>query len=113
MARGSRQDFAVPEGLLRIEDCLDSRGGVALPPGVTLSSLIDRNITFVGDAVAYRYLDYTRSDAGEVVELTWAGLGVRIRAIGAHLQRVASRGDRVAILAPQGVDYVAGFFAAM
>jgi fatty-acyl-CoA synthase len=113
MARGSRQDFVVPEGLLRIEDCLDSRGGVELPPGVTLSSLIDRNITFVGDAVAYRYLDYTRSDAGEVVELTWARLGVRIRAIGAHLQRVASRGDRVAILAPQGVDYVAGFFAAI
>ena len=36
-----------------------------------------------------------------------------MRAIGAHLQQVAERGDRVAVLAPQGLDYVAGFFAAI
>ena len=29
------------------------------------------------------------------------------------MQRVADRGDRVAVLAPQGLDYVAGFFAAI
>ena len=85
----------------------------SLPPGSTLISLIDRNIANVGDAVAYRYLDYTRSADGHAVELTWAQLGVRLRAIGARLQRVAGRGDRVAILAPQGLDYVAGFFAAI
>ena len=49
---------------------------------------------------------------GQAVELTWTQLGIRLRAIGAHLQQVA-RGDRVAILAPQGIDYVAGFFAAI
>jgi fatty-acyl-CoA synthase len=106
-------DFVAPTGLLRIEDCLDSRGEVAMPPGVTLSSLIDRNITFVGDSVAYRYLDYAGSDDGRAIELTWAQLGVRMRAIGAHVQRLVSRGDRVAILAPQGLDYVAGFYAAI
>ncbi|MGH3638272.1 MAG: fatty acyl-AMP ligase, partial [Mycobacterium sp.] len=31
----------------------------------------------------------------------------------AHLQRIAAREDRVAILAPQGIDYVTGFFAAI
>ena len=36
-----------------------------------------------------------------------------MQAIGARVQQVASRGDRVAILAPQGLDYVAGFFAAV
>ncbi|GAB7071045.1 AMP-binding protein [Mycobacterium hodleri] len=113
MAVGSGRDLAVPTGLLRIEDCLDADGGVRLPPGVTLSSLIDRNVTFVPDEVAYRYLDYTRSDAGHAVEMTWAQLGVRIRAIGAQVQRLVSRDDRVAILAPQGLDYVAGFFAAI
>jgi fatty-acyl-CoA synthase len=84
-----------------------------LPPGTTLISLIDRNIANVGDAVAYRYLDFTRAADGEAVELTWTQLGHRMRAIGARVQRVTSRGDRVAILAPQGLDYVAGFFAAV
>ncbi|HYO01210.1 MAG TPA: fatty acyl-AMP ligase [Mycobacterium sp.] len=113
MPRGTQQEFVAPRGLLRIEDCLTPDGGVALPPGVTLPSLIDRNIAHVGDAVAYRYLDFTRSDAGQAVELTWAQLGVRMRAIGAHLQAASSLGDRVAILAPQGIDYVAGFFASI
>jgi fatty-acyl-CoA synthase len=113
MASDSRQDFVAPTGLLRIEDCLDAHGGVAMPPGVTLSSLIDRNIAFVGDSVAYRYLDYAGSDAGRAVELTWAQLGVRMRAVAARLQRIATRGDRVAILAPQGLDYVVAFYAAI
>ncbi|KUH85445.1 MULTISPECIES: fatty acyl-AMP ligase [unclassified Mycobacterium] len=101
------------DGLLRIEDCLDADGHVAVPAGVNLISLIDRNIANVGDAPAYRYLDYTGNTDGRVTELTWRQLGARLRAVAAHLQRVAQRGDRVAILAPQGLDYVTGFFAAI
>jgi fatty-acyl-CoA synthase len=100
-------------GLLQIEDCLEADGGIVLPPGVTLISLIERNIANVGDTVAYRYLDFTRSDAGQPSEITWTQLGVRLEAIGARVQQVTSRGDRVAILAPQGLDYIAGFFAAV
>ncbi|WP_193046902.1 fatty acyl-AMP ligase [Mycolicibacterium baixiangningiae] len=103
----------VQEGLLKIEDCLDAEGNIVLPPGVTLISLIDRNIASVGDAVAYRYLDHTGTDDVRTVELTWTELGVRLRAIGARLQQLTCRGDRVAILAPQGLDYVTGFFAAI
>jgi fatty-acyl-CoA synthase len=102
-----------PEGLLKIEDCLDTDGRIVLPPGVTLISLIDRNIATVGDAVAYRYLDFARSAEGTAAELTWNQLGCRMRAIGARLQQVTSRGDRVAVLAPQGLDYVTAFFAAV
>ncbi|KAA0108329.1 fatty acyl-AMP ligase [Mycolicibacterium sp. P1-5] len=102
-----------PDGLLRIEDCLDADGNVVLPPGVTLISLIDRNIANVGSSVAYRYLDYSRSTDPAIAELTWAQLGQRLRAIGTHIQRSAARGDRVAILAPQGLAYIAGFFAAI
>ncbi|WP_068182104.1 fatty acyl-AMP ligase, partial [Mycobacterium sp. UM_CSW] len=87
-------------------------GGVALPPGTTLISLIDRNIANVGDAVAYRYLDYARSE-GQVSEVTWTQLGIRLRAIAAEVQKFAAEGDRVAVLAPQGIDYVAGFYAAI
>lgn len=113
MSSGPDHHVAAPSGLLQIEDCLDASGGIVLPPGVNLISLIDRNIASVGDSVAYRYLDHTRSDDGQVRELTWSQLGVRLRAIAAHVQRVVTRGDRVAILAPQGLDYIAGFFAAI
>lgn len=112
MDHGSRHDAGVP-GLLRIEDCLDADGGVALPPGVTLISLIDRNIANVGDTVAYRYLDYSGAGDGRAEEVTWTRLGARLEAIGAHIQQAASRGERVAVLAPQGIDYVAGFYAAV
>ncbi|WNG85289.1 fatty acyl-AMP ligase [Mycobacterium sp. ITM-2016-00317] len=111
MDRDTAQD--VPEGLLRIEDCLDAEGGIVLPPGVTLISLIDRNIAHVGDTVAFRYLDFSGPAGTRAVELTWSELGVRMRAIGAHLQQVTRRGDRVAVLAPQGLEYVAGFFGAV
>jgi fatty-acyl-CoA synthase len=110
---GSRQDATVARGLLRIEDCLDANGGVALPPGVNLISLIDRNIANVGETVAYRYLDYSRPVDVHVEEVTWTRFGVRLEAIGARIQQVAARGERVAVLAPQGIDYVAGFYAAV
>ncbi|MCB0930385.1 MAG: AMP-binding protein [Mycobacterium sp.] len=103
-------------GLLNIDDCVDSRGEIALPPGTTLVSLIERNVTNVGDTVAYRYLDFARatvSFGGDAVEITWAELDVRMRAIAARIQRAASRGDRVAILVPQNLDYVCAFFAAL
>ncbi|MFN8100034.1 MAG: fatty acyl-AMP ligase [Mycobacterium sp.] len=103
----------VPTGLLRIEDCLDADGGIVVPPGTTLISLIERNIASVGDSIAYRYLDHSGSGEPHAVELSWAELGVRLRAIGARIQAVAGRGDRVAILAPQGLEFVAGFFAAI
>jgi fatty-acyl-CoA synthase len=106
-----RDTYQAPPGLLRIEECLDAEGAIVLPPGVNLPSLIDRNIANVGDSVAYRYLDFTRSEDGHAVELTWRQLGDRMRAIAARLQHLTTRGQTVAILAPQGVDYVAAFFA--
>ncbi|WP_407688801.1 fatty acyl-AMP ligase [Mycobacterium sp. HUMS_1102779] len=113
MNSGSPQsDRSVP-GLLDIEDCLDADGEIVLPPGVTLISLIERNVANVGDTVAYRYLDYSHGADGRADEVTWTQFGVRLHAIGARVQRAASRGERVAILAPQGIDYVAGFYAAI
>jgi fatty-acyl-CoA synthase len=113
MPADSALKLAVHQGLWQIEDVIDAAGNVVLPAGITLISLIERNIATVGDTVAYRYLDHTRSESGYVHELTWRQLGARMRAIGAEVQRFASRGDRVAVLAPQGLDYVAGFFAAI
>ena len=112
MEPGRQQGLEAPEGLLRIEDCVDSDGEIALPPGTTLVSLIDRNVASIADTVAYRFLDFSRSE-GEVTEWTWSHLDVRIRAIAARIQQAVPRGERVAILAPQSLDYVAAFFAAL
>src|SRR6201988_271028 len=96
-----------------LTDYLDADGSIVLPEGVTLVTFLDRHIANIGDAVAYRYLDYTQHADGKAINLTWAELGTRLRAIGARLQQVTSRGDRVAILAPHGIDYIVGFFAAI
>ena len=112
MERGRRQHSDAPAGLLDIADCVDADGEIALPPGTTLVSLIDRNVANVGDTVAYRFLDFSRSE-GEIREITWAQLDVRMQAIAARIQQSVARGDRVAILTPQGLDYVAAFFATL
>jgi acyl-CoA synthetase (AMP-forming)/AMP-acid ligase II len=97
----------------QLTDYLDADGSISLPDGVNLVTFLDRHIDDIGGAVAYRYLDYAHDPDGQMIELTWAALGARLRAIGARLQQVTSRGDRVAILAPQGIDYIVGFFAAI
>lgn len=107
-----QSDRGVP-GMLEIEDCLDADGEIVLPPGVTLISLIERNVANVGDTVAYRYLDYNRGADGRIDEVTWTQFGARLLAVGARVQRAASRGERVAVLAPQSIDYVAGFYGAI
>src|ERR1700753_4055623 len=96
-----------------LTDYLDADGGIVLPEGANLVTFLDRHIADIGDAVAYRFLDYSQHADGKMIELTWAELGTRLRAIGARLQQITSKGDRVAILAPQGIDYIIGFFAAI
>ncbi|MGV0799815.1 AMP-binding protein, partial [Mycolicibacterium elephantis] len=96
-----------------IDDYLDSEGHIVCPEGTTLTSYLQSNIAELGDSVAFRYLDYRGDPDGRPVELSWNRLGARMRAVGARLQQVTSPRDRVAILAPQGVDYVIGLFAAI
>ncbi|OBG35869.1 fatty acyl-AMP ligase [Mycobacterium sp. E3198] len=88
-------------------------GKIVVPEGVTLTSNFDQNRASLGDSPAYRFLDYSQDQDGRVVELSWNELWSRVCAIGARLQQVTQPGDRVAILAPQGLDYVAGFFGAI
>lgn len=88
-------------------------GSIVVPEGTTLTSNFDHNRAQFGDSPAYRFIDYSQEQDGRVVELTWNELWSRVCAIGARLQQVTKPGDRVAILAPQGLDYVAGFFAAV
>ncbi|OBI18116.1 fatty-acid--CoA ligase [Mycobacterium sp. E2327] len=86
---------------------------MVVPEGVTLTSNFDHNRALLGDSPAYRFIDYSQDQDGRIQELSWNELWSRVCAIGARLQQVTQPGDRVAILAPQGLDYVAGFFAAV
>jgi amino acid adenylation domain-containing protein len=60
-------------------------------------------------------LAYTFLSDGEAKEerLTYAELDRRARAIAARLQNLASTGDRVRLLYPPGLDYIAGFFGCL
>ncbi|CAM3099718.1 fatty acyl-AMP ligase [Mycobacterium simiae] len=86
---------------------------IDVPEGLTLTSYFDHNRSLHGDDPAYRFLDYSQEPDGHPVVLSWNELWSRVCSIGARLQQVTQPGDRVAILAPQGLDYVAAFFGAV
>ncbi|MBF6214273.1 AMP-binding protein [Nocardia puris] len=95
------------------DDYLDETGNIRIPEDHTLVDHVEKHTRNDANTLAYRYIDYSRERDGEVHELTWQQFGVRLRAVAARLQQVTKRGDRVAILAPQGLDYVVSFFAAI
>ena len=96
-----------------INDFVLADGTIVLPDGLTLTSYLEQNRAAFGDLPSYRFIDYAKDPEGRVVELSWNGLWSQVRAIGARLQQVTKPGDRVAIVAPHGVEYVAAFFAAV
>ncbi|MCV7229366.1 fatty acyl-AMP ligase [Mycolicibacterium komossense] len=98
---------------IAVSEYLDEAGDIALPDDATLTKYLNRNAATFGDTPAYRFLDYTHDRDGVAITLSWTELGARVRAVAGRLQQVTTPGDRVAVLAPQGLDYVVGFFAAI
>ncbi|MGB3773454.1 MAG: long-chain-fatty-acid--AMP ligase FadD32 [Rhodococcus sp. (in: high G+C Gram-positive bacteria)] len=95
------------------DDFVDGNGQIVIREDLTLVRHVEQNVANNGDDLAYRYIDYSRERDGEVHELTWSQFGARLRAVAARLRQVTEPGDRVAILAPQGLDYVVAFFGAV
>ncbi len=95
------------------DDYLDEQGDIKILGDATLIDFVDKHSAANGDELAYRYIDYSREREGEYHELTWRQFGARLRAVAARLQQVTKPRDRVAILAPQGLDYVVALFAAV
>ena len=95
------------------DDYLDDTGNIRIPEGRTLVDYVEKHTRNDANTLAYRYIDYSRERDGEYQDLTWKEFGIRLRAVAARLQQVTKPGDRVAILAPQGLDYVISFFAAI
>lgn len=95
------------------EQFLDANGNLSFTEDATLVDYVERNVRDEADTLAYRFIDYSRERDGEAQDLTWAQFGKRLRAVAARLQQVTKPGDRVAILAPQSLEYVIGFFSAL
>ena len=112
MARRSRR-FGGDEMGDKVEDYLDDAGNIVVPEGLTLVDLVEKHTRNDANDLAYRFMDYSRERDGEAQDLSWKQFGIRLRAVAARLQQVTKPGDRVAVLAPQGLDYVVSFFAAV
>ncbi len=65
------------------------------------------------DALAFTYIDYEHDQSGFTESLTWSQLFRRACTVAEELALCGSPGDRVAIVAPQGLEYVVAFLGAL
>ena len=65
------------------------------------------------DDIAYTFIDYEVDPAGFAESLTWSQVHQRAQIVADELLLCGSVGDRAAIVAPQGLDYIVAFFGAM
>jgi fatty acid CoA ligase FadD32 len=85
-------------------------GRITFPDNANLVRHVEKWAKVRGDKLAYRFLDYAVERDGVTRDIAWSEFAARNRAVGARLQQVTKPGDRVAILCPQNLDYVVGFF---
>ena len=79
----------------------------------TLPALLRHQATTQGDTTAFTFMDGAVLGTGHPESLTWSQLQRRVLALAGELRRCATTGDRVALLAPQGLDYIVAFLGAM
>jgi acyl-CoA synthetase (AMP-forming)/AMP-acid ligase II len=78
----------------------------------TISHHLARAATQTPDERAFTFVDFSNDADGIPASLTWRQLDDRVRATAAALRHVGAAGERVAVVAPQNLDYVVGFLAA-
>lgn len=76
----------------------------------TLSELLDYRAERQGDDVVFRFVS---GDGTEEGSLTFHELRARAHGIAAGIRAHADAGDRVVLLVPPGLDYVASFFGCL
>ena len=106
----------IAEEMTATEITVDQSTDDDLVAGLSDGTVVDHleaMTTTRGDAASFTTVDYAVDSEGARTTLSYRELGVRVRAVAARLQQVAQPGARVAILAPQGMEYIVGFFAAV
>lgn len=81
------------------------------PPSIL--AVLEERVRQRPDECAYTFIDYQVDPAGLARNLTWSQVGMRARIVAAELALSASPGDRAAVLAPQGLDYIVGVLGAI
>ncbi len=79
----------------------------------SIPSLLHERAVRQPDGAAYTFIDYESNPAGYAESLTWSQVYQRVRVVAEELSHCGSTGDRAAILAPQGLDYVIAFLGAL
>ena len=81
------------------------------PAGGILLDRLAARASSTPNRPAYTFVDYQQDVAGKPGTLTWAQAHERAAALAARLRELVEPGDRVAILAPSGLEYVLAMFA--
>ena len=79
----------------------------------SIPALLEARADTQPDEAAFTYIDYDEDPNGFAETLTWSQAFRRARIIAEELSLYGSPGDRVAILAPQGLEYVVSFLGAL
>jgi long chain fatty acid CoA FadD26 len=79
----------------------------------SLPGLLQRQASEQPDATAYTFIDYETDPMGFAESLTWSQVHRRSLVVAEELRRCGSIGDRAAILAPHGLDYIVAFLGAL
>ena len=82
-------------------------------PQTSIPDLLRERASLQPNDRAFTYVDYEPDWQGIPSTLTWLQLHRRVVNLGEQLRLRGSTGDRALILAPQGLDYVVGFLAAL
>jgi long-chain fatty acid adenylase/transferase FadD26 len=79
----------------------------------SLPALLRKRATEQPDVTAYTFMDGALDGTGFPESLTWEQVYRRSLVVAEELLRCGSPGDRAAILAPQGLDYIVAFLGAL
>jgi long chain fatty acid CoA FadD26 len=79
----------------------------------SLAALLQDRARHQRDIAAYTFIDYEVDPSGFAETLTWGQLHQRAEAVAEELRVCGAIGDRAAILAPQGLEYIVAFLGAM
>jgi long chain fatty acid CoA FadD26 len=80
---------------------------------LSLPALLLQRATETPDALAYMFMDPEVTGTGEAETLTWAQLHRKSLVLADELRLHGAPGDRAAIMAPQGLDYIVAFLGAL
>jgi long chain fatty acid CoA FadD26 len=79
----------------------------------SIPALLRRRAERQPNARAFTFVDYDLDPAGSAESLTWSQVYQRAQVVAEELSLCGAIGDRAAILAPQGLDYIAAFLGAL